>query len=81
MTQPTATPPRCGVCANCRHVERTKHLAAPNPPFSHATTDTVRMWNQALHDSPCETWDAAQAAAYQAAIRDGVQPSVRPRRA
>jgi len=47
---------RCGKCDACLHVESTKVLAIPNPPFSHATTNTVAMWNKVLFDNPCKTW-------------------------
>lgn len=72
-------PPRCGTCPNCKHVELSKRLFAPNPPFTHATTMDVVAWNQTLYDSPCGALDAAQTRAYRVRLRRSVRPSVRPK--
>lgn len=59
-TTSTTTPTkadRCGKCPNCTYVERAKAWAMPNPPFSHATDDTVAGWNEVLRNYPCLRWD------------------------
>ena len=55
---------RCGTCDNCEHVERSKSLFMPNPPFSHAKTFDVKYWNQLLCNFPCTQWPTDVAANY-----------------
>lgn len=57
----TLPAPRCGQCPNCQHVAATRQLvlAAANPPFSHATTADVEMWNRVLTRNPCTGGDVA----------------------
>lgn len=74
-----AVPPRCGTCLGCTHVELSKPLFAPNPPFTHAATADAVAWNQTLYDNPCGLWDAAQTRAYRVGLRRSVRPSVRPK--
>jgi hypothetical protein len=59
---------RCGQCEACQHIERIKPtiLRCANPPFSHATDDTARVWNQELFDHPCEQWTGEQKSAAKA---------------
>lgn len=47
---------RCGECDACRRVAvaRRSVLRVANPPFSHASTETVVLWNQILADNICE---------------------------
>ncbi len=47
-------PKRCGRCPACRRVDKAKKWAMPNPPFSHATPETVAGWNEVLAANPCE---------------------------
>lgn len=46
---------RCGRCAACLYLAATRKicLAEANPPFSHADSEMVKMWNTALVDNPC----------------------------
>lgn len=51
------TPPekRCWECDHCLYVHATQRImyAEANPPFSHANTADVEMWNRVLARSPC----------------------------
>lgn len=47
---------RCGQCKNCQRLTGLQKLCTPNPPFSHASDDSVRMWNTMLHLLGCDQW-------------------------
>jgi hypothetical protein len=70
---------RCGTCTACKHIERVKPtiLRCANPPFSHATDDTVKVWNQTLFDNPCEQWTGEQKLASRAQMLTLNEP-IRP---
>ena len=53
---PVGKPYRCGECEPCQVIKSTQRivLAECNPPFSHASTSLVSMWNKVLLDNPCE---------------------------
>lgn len=53
-------PPRCGKCAACLEVTRVSRIAAPNPPFTHGTDESVQVWNTTLLQNMCETWTPQQ---------------------
>jgi len=74
MPQPT----RCGECMACREVEQTKKMVMPNPPFSHASNDSVRVWNTTLAENPCGTWDPETVSNYRLAF-DKLSEDIRPR--
>ena len=46
---------RCGECLKCKNVERVRLrcLAACNPPFTHADSGVINVWNDALKTWPC----------------------------
>lgn len=73
-----ARPKRCNECYNCKDIERARAHFTPNPPFSHASDEMSRMWNETLAENPCATWDPETVSKYRLEFDKLTEP-IRPR--
>lgn len=55
FTVPSIKKTRCGKCKNCKELGeiQVRVMACCNPPFSHADSGVVKVWNTELERLPC----------------------------
>lgn len=74
----TPSPPRCGQCTTCQLLDARKPKYSPNPPFSHAGDESVRLWNEILLSHPCDNWTYEQRVRVALHAFLHTSPAVRP---